>query len=97
MVRTDTVTAQGAAVVDPERGVRTSTWPPAGTSPGHHRGLQLATSGDFATATDSLDLVELRAFVSWAAANPNSYPPYNATAITDQKRAACDTKYFSSP
>ena len=53
MVRTDTVTAQGAAVVDPERGggdfyLATSgdlTWPPPGTS--------LATNGDFRMATDN--------------------------------------------
>ena len=54
MVRTDTVTAQGAAVVDPERGggdfyLATSgdlNWPPPGTS--------LATSEDFRMATDTL-------------------------------------------
>ena len=38
LVGADTVTAQGHSTCQDTRGVGTTTWPPAGTEPGHNRG-----------------------------------------------------------
>ena len=52
-VSTATVTGQGASLVDPSVRGGDFSWPKAGTSHGHQRGLQLAITGDFFMATDN--------------------------------------------
>src|SRR3954447_4738445 len=50
---TATVTGRGTLDVDASATNGDFRWPPAGTSRGHQRGPQLATSGDFLMATDN--------------------------------------------
>jgi len=52
LVRTATVTGQGASLVVLSVRGGDFSWPKTGTSRGHHRGHQLATTGDFFMATD---------------------------------------------
>ena len=55
-VLADTATVTGRGTLDVDASARNGDfrWPPAGTSRGHQRGPQLATSGDFLMATDML-------------------------------------------